>query len=185
MICANAAAKNLLPLAFTKWNIFDRRLTRWQSENRRDYATSEESFSRRRKLFDPRDLLSIKQLPNGGLCLSYQAETFHHLLVPSGIVEGQNKAETFTAKVLKKMAKPRRKKRSARRTCEIPTHFWRTELQLIREYALEENEPNVETFCRRIVLDHARKRRKVALLSAYLQHVIPKAFLLLTIVGHL
>jgi len=83
------------------------------------------------------------------------------------------------------MAKPKRKKQSARRTCEVPTHFWRKELQLIRECALEENEPNVETFCRRIVLDHARKRRKFALLSAYLQHVIPEAFLLLTIVGHL
>jgi hypothetical protein len=74
------------------------------------------------------------------------------------------------------MAKPRRKKRSARCTCEIPTPFWQKELQLLRECALEENESNLETFCRRIVLDYASKRRKLVLLSACLQHVIPEAF---------
>jgi hypothetical protein len=86
------------------------------------------------------------------------------------------------------MPKRNRKKSSARskvkealpRQIEIPV--WQTELQFLKELAIKENERSVAALCRRIVLDHARKRRKLrkhrklALLSAYLQQVIPEAF---------
>jgi hypothetical protein len=80
------------------------------------------------------------------------------------------------------MPKRNRQKSSARRkvkealTRRIEIPMWQTELQFLKELAIKENERSVAALCRRIVLDHGRKRRKVALLSAYLQHVIPEAF---------